>query len=68
MGEIGHRYFEPYDDTAVREIIEETINLNNKNREAYNSPVWENITNNELDAVDANDRSVYTNACIRSFS
>ena len=56
----------PYDDTAVREIVEETINLTNKNRDAYESPAFTRIQNNEtLDDVDPDDRSVYTNACIR---
>ena len=55
-----------YDDTAVREIVEQSINLTNKNREALNSPAWENLTNNELDAVDPEDRSIYTNVCIRT--
>ena len=53
-----------YDDTAVREIVEETITLTNKNREALNSPAWDNIEN-DLSAADPNDVSSYTNVCIR---
>merc|ERR1711973_714912 len=57
----------PYDDTSVREIIDETINITQKNQEALNSTALQKITEeHDFENIPDEDRTVYTNWCIRS--
>ena len=56
----------PYDDTSVREIIDETINITQKNQEALNSTALQKITEeHDFENIPDEDRTVYTNWCIR---
>ena len=55
-----------YDDTSVREIIDETINITQKNQEALNSTALQQITeDHDFENIPDEDRTVYTNWCIR---
>ena len=56
-----------YDDTAVREIVDESIALSNKNREDISSTAMNQLIQDSADLNDVTpkERSTYTNVCLR---
>ncbi|CAG5104748.1 Oidioi.mRNA.OKI2018_I69.chr1.g1502.t1.cds [Oikopleura dioica] len=57
-----------YDDTAVREIVDESIALSNKNREDISSTAMNQLIQDSADLNDVTpkERSTYTNVCLRA--